>query len=69
MKGILFKTDLIAANVAGRKTQTRRLAVPKSKTSLLDGQWTDEYILHPGNREWLLQDARYKVGEQRTACA
>jgi hypothetical protein len=31
---------------------------PRSKTrpSLLDGTWSDSYVLDPGNAEWLAQD-------------
>lgn len=58
---ILFSAPMIRALLAGSKTQTRRIAKPRgsSRPSLLDGQWSDSYVLHPENREWLMSDCPY----------
>jgi hypothetical protein len=65
---ILFSAPMIKAVLQGRKTETRRIARPRRKNSLLDLEpdgsevWTDGYVLDPGNAEWLALDAPYKPG-------
>lgn len=50
---------MVRALLDGSKTQTRRIAKPRRNPSLLDGSWTDDYVLDPGNREWLMRDNPY----------
>lgn len=56
---ILFSAPMVQAILAGTKTQTRRIAKPRRKPSLLDGTWTDDYVLDEGNREWLMRDCPF----------
>lgn len=63
-KGIIFSAPMVRALLDGRKTQTRRLAKPRKTPSLLSGEWTDEYVLDPGNADWLLRDLPYAPGDR-----
>lgn len=56
---ILFSGPMVRAILSGRKTQTRRVAKPGRDPSLLDGSWSDEYVLDPGNHGWLMRDCPY----------
>lgn len=56
---ILFSGPMVRAILEGRKMQTRRIAKPRRKPSLLDGTWTDGYVLDEGNREWLMRDCPF----------
>lgn len=56
---ILFSGEMVRALLAGRKTQTRRVAKPRKHTSLLGGSWSDSYVLDPGNAQWLMRDCPY----------
>lgn len=72
-KGIIFSAPMVRALLDGTKTQTRRLAKPRStiRPSLLDGSWADSYVLDPGNAEWLARDLPYAPGDRlyvREAC-
>lgn len=63
---IAFSAPMVRALLAGTKTQTRRVAKPRRKPSLLEpGAWSDDYVLAPGNREWLMRDCPYgQPGDQ-----
>lgn len=56
---ILFSAPMVRAIQAGTKTQTRRIAKPRKYPSLLSGEWSDQYVLDEGNREWLMRDFPY----------
>lgn len=66
---ILFSAPMIHGIQADRKTQTRRVAKPRRRCSLLAGQgsskpeWSDSYIMDPGNRDWLLDEAPCRPGD------
>lgn len=56
---ILFSAPMVRAILDGRKTQTRRVANPRKHPSLLDGSWSDNYVLDACNFEWLMRDCPY----------
>lgn len=58
-RSIPFRAPMIRALLDGSKTQTRRVAKPRGYPSLLDGSWSDSYVLDPGNRDWLMRDCPY----------
>lgn len=64
-KPIIFSAPMVRAILDGRKSQTRRVLKPRGKLqpSLVDGTWSDEYVLDPGNAEWLARDVPYAVGD------
>lgn len=61
---ILFSAPMVRALLDGRKTQTRRLLKPKKHACLISEDWTDDYILDPGNREWLESYYRWRVSDR-----
>lgn len=46
------------------KTQTRRVLSNNKRMSLFNGQWSDSYVLDPGNASWRERDVRYAVGDR-----
>lgn len=61
---------MVRAIRENRKTQTRRLAKPRRRVSLLEREedgsmmWSDSYIFDPGNAEWLADDQPCKPGDR-----
>lgn len=67
-RAMMFSAPMVLAVLEGRKTQTRRICKPKRANSLFavdsDGpRWADSYIVDPGNREWLLEEAALRPDE------
>jgi hypothetical protein len=68
---ILFSSPMVRAILEGRKTQTRRIVKPRGRNSLFDvdengaPQWSDSYILDPGNAEWRMRDNPFGVPGDR----
>lgn len=72
-RGILMTAPNVLAILEDRKTQTRRIAKPRRRKcppSLLDGTWSDSFVMDEGNREWLLRDSRYgkAIGDRLYVC-
>lgn len=61
---ILFSGPMVRALLDGRKTQTRRILKPKKNGCLISSGFTDDYILDPGNREWLESYYRWRIGDR-----
>jgi len=59
MRSILFSDEMVRAEREGRKTVTRRIAKPRKQPSLLNGEWSDSYVLDRGNHKWLMRDCPY----------
>jgi hypothetical protein len=65
---------MVRALLAGTKTQTRRTIKPRNKRmSLFNGDWSDSYVLNPGNESWRKNDIRIETGDRlwvkETVCA
>lgn len=69
---IIFSAPMIRALLEGRKSQTRRVISTKGQANLFNGDWSDDYVLDPGNAAWRDQIVRYAPGDRlwvREACA
>jgi hypothetical protein len=56
---------MVRALLAGTKTQTRRKIKPRgNRPSLFNGDWSDSYVLDPGNESWRKQDIRIETGDR-----
>lgn len=72
-RGIIFSAPMVRALLEGRKTQTRRLITPRNDAArlLFFSDWTDSYILDPGNSAWRDRAHGFAIGDRlyvREAC-
>lgn len=63
---ILFSGAMVRAILDGKKTQTRRAITPRNDAArlLFFNDWTDIYILDPGNDDWRQAAHGFAVGDR-----
>jgi len=53
----------VRAVLDGRLTLLVVPLKPRGPVSLIDGTWTDDYVLDPGNADWLAQSHKFSPGD------
>ena len=61
---VIFSTAMVRALLSGSKSMTRRVIKPHGFANLFYGEWTDSYVLAPGNESWRQKHVRYAVGDR-----
>lgn len=62
---IIFSAPETAALLDGRKTQTRRVLGKTGRFNIFaPGEWSDEYVMDPGNADWRARCTPYKKDDR-----